>query len=81
MTDLSPQAQAVLDAFTGNDTIHGLHLMTPRLAAALMAVADQVVPKCDMPLLADDAADAAWDARDDVRDDLLSIADELKGQS
>ena len=29
MTNLSPQAQAVLDAFTGNDTIYGLHLMTP----------------------------------------------------
>jgi hypothetical protein len=39
MTDLSPQAQAVLDAFTGNDTIHWFHLMTPRLAAALRAAA------------------------------------------
>ena len=44
---LSPAAQAVLDAFTGNDTIHGLHLMTPRLAAALRAAADQVVPAED----------------------------------
>ena len=41
MTDLSPQAQAVLDAFTGNDTIHGFHLMTPRLAAALRAAVEQ----------------------------------------
>ena len=49
MTDqpLSHAAQAVLDAFTGNDTIHGLHLMTPRLAAALRAAADQVVPAED----------------------------------
>jgi len=43
-TDLSPAAQAVLDAFTGNDTIHGLHLMTPRLAAVLRAAAG-CVPK------------------------------------
>jgi hypothetical protein len=48
MTDLSPQTQAVLDAFTGNDTIYGLHLMTPRLAAALRAAADQVVPPLDV---------------------------------
>ena len=39
---LSPSARAVLDAFTGNDTIHGLHLMTPRLAAALRAAAKQM---------------------------------------
>jgi hypothetical protein len=42
MTDLSPAAQAALNAFTGNDTIYGLHLMTPRLAAALRAVAPQM---------------------------------------
>jgi hypothetical protein len=42
MTNLSPAAQAVLDAFTGNDTIHGLHLVTPRLASALRAAADQL---------------------------------------
>ena len=45
MTNFSPPAQAVLDAFTDSDTIHGLHLMTPRLAAALRAAADQVVPE------------------------------------
>ena len=44
MTNLSPAAQAVLDAFTGNDTIHGLQLMTPRLAAALRTAAG-CVPK------------------------------------
>lgn len=60
MTNLSPQAQAVLDAFTGNDTMHGLHLMTPRLAAALCAAADQFnsveampgAPFCQNKLLA-----------------------------
>ena len=39
---LSPAAQAVLDAFTGSDTIHGLQLMTPRLAAALRAVVQEL---------------------------------------
>ena len=53
----------------------------PLSPAALIAAADQVVPKRDMPLLADDAGDADWNARDDVRDDLLSIAAELEGQS
>jgi hypothetical protein len=42
MTELSPAAQAVLGAFTGDDTIYGLHLMTPRLAAALRAAAPQM---------------------------------------
>ena len=78
---LSPAAQAVHDAFWSHP--NGKPLVqdcpdTDQLVAALRAAADQVVPKCDMPLLADDAADAAWDARDDVRDDLLSIAAELE---
>ena len=66
MTDLSPQAQAVLDAFTGNDTIHGLHLMTPRLAAALRAVADQFNSVEAMP------------GAPFCRNKLLAIANELK---
>jgi hypothetical protein len=49
MAGLSPEAQAVLDAFTGNDTIHGLHLMLPQLAAALRAATDQVVPELQEP--------------------------------
>jgi hypothetical protein len=80
MTDqpLSPAAQAVLDAFTGNDTIHGLHLMTPRLAAALRAAADQVVPATlfDRRYITEDK----WDARDYVRAELLAIAAELEAQ-
>jgi len=84
-TTLSPAAQAVLDAFTGNDTIHGLHLMTPRLAATLRAAADQVVPE-DFDY---------WDGRTGeywavcetgqneriahVRKELLAIAAELEG--
>jgi hypothetical protein len=86
MTDqpLSPAAQAALNAFTGNDTIHGLHLMTPRLAAALQAVADQVVPHleepdwgahnngyCDIELYTDHQRKRA---------ELLTIAAELEAQ-
>jgi hypothetical protein len=75
MTDqpLSPAAQAVLDAFTGNDTIHGLHLMTPRLAAALRAAADQVVPEPQS-----DPTTWTQCAFLGVREDLLTIAAELE---
>ena len=62
---LSPAAQAVLNAFTGNDTIHGLHLMTPRLAAALKAAANQVVPEEVNEV--SDQDDAVVEARRDQR--------------
>jgi hypothetical protein len=39
MADLSPAAQAVLDAYEGSGVLRG-----PALAAALRATADQVVP-------------------------------------
>ena len=74
MTTLSPAAQAVLDAFTDSDTIHGLHLMTPRLAAALRAAADQVVPVPKLPY--DSCCDVSASA---IRADLLAIAAELEG--
>ena len=68
---LSRRTQAVLDAFTGNDTIHGLHLMTPRLAAALRAAADQVAP-------ADPCGDDCCITQcEQIRAELFSIADEL----
>ena len=75
MTNLSPAAQAVLDAFTDSDTIHGLHLMTPRLAAALVAVADQVVPEqgCQIYGLTE-----RENERQQVREEILSIAAELE---
>jgi hypothetical protein len=77
MTNLSPATQAVLDAFTDSDTIHGLHLMTPRLAAALRAAADQVVP--EEPLY---VGDQRWmferDSWRASRKKLLAIAAELK---
>jgi hypothetical protein len=72
VADLSPAAAAVLDEFTGNDTIHGLHLMTPRLAAALRAAADQVVPETNGMFISH-----AELQQEKTRDQLLAIAAEL----
>jgi hypothetical protein len=70
---LSPAAQAVLDAY-----IQGL--ATKRrdaIAAALRAVADQVVP--DEPDYMRDAVPSTdwWDKHDQVRSELLALANEL----
>ena len=73
----SRRAQAVLDAFTGNDTIHGLHLMTPRLAAALRAAADQVVPE-EANAVGDEHDGARHDQWMRIRYKLLAIAAELE---
>ena len=81
MTNLSPAAQAVLDAFTGSDTIHGLHLMTPRLAAALVAAADQVVPLTSKPndtFCIPPVATMVWMRETNIRKVLLAIAAELE---
>jgi hypothetical protein len=79
MTDLSPAAQTVLAAFTGNDTIHGLHLMTPRLAAALRAAADQVVP--DIGYEADCLHEPVESELQCVRNRFFAIAAELANTS
>jgi hypothetical protein len=72
MTDLSPAAQAVLDAVPP----HPIHEQA--LAAALRAAADQVVP--EEPLY---GGDQRWqyerDARQESRKKLLAIAAELEG--
>ena len=73
MTKLSPQAQAVLDAAFAQDHPHD----HPSLAAALRAVADQVVP--------DDAVEPrnnlpmAMECQR-IRRELLAIAAELQNQ-
>ena len=77
MTDLSPAAQAVLDAFfTGDWQDEPLH---PNIAAALRAAADQVVP--EEPLY---GGDQRWqyerDARQESRKKLLAIAAELEDE-
>lgn len=76
---LSPAAQAVLDAFLGDAEDTGLQMddLRENVAAAIYALADQVVPKREIPRYAGENALVDWSTRDDVRDDLLRIANEL----
>lgn len=77
MTNLSPAAQAVLDA-TGT-TGTPLELAARGIAAAaLRAAADQVVPLRRKPLYADSSEESAWSAQQDTREELLAIAAELE---
>ena len=80
MTDLSPAAQAVLDA-ANNELDHApwdvSYLAKPAVAAALRAAADQVVPETTTP----------WNSTlflimstPEVRAKLLAIAAELEAQ-
>jgi hypothetical protein len=73
MTDLSPAAQAVLDAVE-DDCIHptDLHHIA---AAALRAAADQVVPE-----FWHEDNDIYGETMQDVRGQLLAIAAELEGE-
>jgi hypothetical protein len=79
MTDLSPAALAVLDAF-GTYPLRADHIdedLVPALAAALRAAADQVVP--DDHEYMRDAIPDAYDRQQFIREDLLAIAAELDG--
>jgi hypothetical protein len=72
MTNLSPAAQSVLDAamqYEINPECYSREIA----AAALRAVADQVVPYDDLKGSDPDA----W-TRDDIRRELLAIAAELE---
>jgi hypothetical protein len=72
MTDLSPAAQAVLDAFLktpGEEPMPGWDYGRD-IAAALRAAADQVVPKDKYP-------SSDWTDKDEVRYQLFAIAAEL----
>ena len=79
MTELSPAAQAVLDAY-----ITGLASKRRNaIARALRAAADQVVPLQLPPELDTQrptVAWHAWDAKQQARFALLSIATELEAQ-
>ena len=75
MTDLSPAAQAVLDAFTDEWPWQTMPDPSESIAAALRAAADQVVPFPRRPL--DSCCDVSAAA---IRADFLAIADELEGQ-
>ena len=71
MTDLSPAAQAVLKAYYSTDD----NLAAPALAAALRAVADQVIPT--NALYARSCCESACEY---IRADLLAIATELEAE-
>jgi len=74
MTDLSPAAQAVLDAF--RPTSH----TRKALAAALCAAADQAAPELPHSELDDpEILKGIWSERRACRAELLAIATELKG--
>ena len=70
MTNLSPAAQAVLDAFRAVPDLRDC----PSIAAALRAAADQVVPE-----FWHEEGDIYAETKHDVRADLLGIAAELDG--
>jgi hypothetical protein len=79
MTELSPQAQAVMDAFLkapmGQSHVDDDLIA---IAAALRATADQVVPK-PIRLPRDSYTEGAYDQRLNDRQQLLAIAAELEG--
>ena len=76
MTDLSPAAQAVLNAAEAvSEYGKATPLMKARLAAALRAAADQVVPVPKLPY--DSCCDVSASA---TRSQLLAIAAELETQ-
>jgi hypothetical protein len=90
MTDLSPAAQAVLDA-ANNSSAYGpedcLNEARQIAAAALRAAADQVVPWRPEPT--EDSvgptidygyAWALFSSANDIRQELITIADELEAQ-
>ena len=75
MTDLSPAAQAVLDAaFAVEDEWDTI----PMIAAALRAAANQLIPPVEFDRRY--TTQERWDARDDIRAELLAIAAELEAQ-
>jgi len=83
MSELSPQAQEVFWAFNraASGKPDDWHYL-PAIAAALEAVADQVVPDELHPALSqfwDDEADREWQKNQQIRQELLAIAAELRG--
>jgi hypothetical protein len=81
---LSPAAQAVMDAFLDSAVDAGNYYATRshQIAAALCAIADQVVPEESKPLdqLFADPNDPwpVWYANNKTRRKLLAIATELR---
>ena len=82
MTDLSPAADAVLDAYMNNcGWLDGPLEKDYRCAAAVLrAAADQVVPtEMDLPPIAPDLGHFRQHERRLTRQRLLAIAAELEG--
>jgi hypothetical protein len=86
MTELSPQAQAVLDAVASQ--MEGewispdfIPYEAKKIAAALRAAAHQVVPEPPMIVEGGRTYEEAWTAtvHDDIRRRFLAIAAELEG--
>ena len=86
MTDLSPAAQVVLDTFLAEWADCFLEQDRRCLAAALLTLADQVVPEKSEPVTPDypDSNQIEpfieWLANKKIRDAILAIAGELRGQ-
>ena len=74
MNDLSPTAQAVLDAYYCDAPVPG----SKRVAAALRALADQVVPEEPEPRWGEPVRSQF--NRQCIRHRFLAIATELEGQ-
>ncbi|NCA02921.1 MAG: hypothetical protein EBS87_12330 [Sphingomonadaceae bacterium] len=82
MTNLSPQAQAVLkaaeDAYLSNDN-EFYSVVNNVAAAALRALADQVVPGTPyQPIFVTHTARVRWEERELNRAEILAIAAELE---
>jgi hypothetical protein len=81
MTDLSPAAQAVIDAYWATpDEPITTQIHQAAVAAALRAAADQVAPEDYSSYTGHPEHDFAMEARNDsVREAILAIAAELEG--
>jgi len=89
MTQLSPAAQAVKDAVLAlysDDKVHGFgwQLDAPTVAAALRALADQVVPVELLLSARDDSIgdlykEGRYNSMERTRTEILAIAAELEG--
>jgi hypothetical protein len=77
---LSPAVQAVLDAYLRAPVDNRLSSVRQKLAAALLAAADQVVPEVDTMDTEEWIGQSAWQqAEQSVRFRFLAIAAELAG--
>jgi uncharacterized protein YjiS (DUF1127 family) len=79
MADLSPAAQAVLNAFNAEAKPEPHH-QREAIAAAIRALADRVVPlELVLPEQAPIDGHTRQDQRSKTRRELLALADELEG--